>query len=592
MRSKKNLKWLLLILIVTIIMLCQLFYRTRLYGHDTLFHVGNIMVLSKTISFRNIFGSNIVKLDSNIFGYGTWLFYPKLSHLLGSYFYLICNNAYLSMNIVYFIVTFLSGVVVFYLAYRIFKCYKVSFLSSVIYLTFSYHLCEIYTRDAFAENFMFLVIPLIFLGLWELKEDNYSKFYIFFISGYVLGMYSHLVSMVFCTIFVILFLVYYRKYFFTSKKIKKLFISAIIVTCLVLPFLTTILEHKLMGDYIVFTDNFSNRDSTILNILPLESYFNHDKQYNFNNILVYFNYSMIFFFVVTMVMSFMKKNRGKYLEEKKLLLFSILILIAFLNSKWLWENIPDLFTMIQFPWRLMTFLCLVLSLYTSMFILYIDFNKYKFLKNLIYVAIVVIMLVEGINNIYYYGESIYSYKEVKESRGSMGWQLEYLPIRVVDRWSSYYGEFLDTREYNIISSNCDSFVIKNNNKYLGVNTKRNIDENSCVISKSYTKILDEDFPNMKFRVSNINDVTYIEMPRIYYLGYQLFDKDGKKIELYETNNGFIGARITESGIYTLKYTGTIYDKISRLIQCAMIIIIAIIGSKYIKTIIIKKKTGH
>ena len=205
MRSKKNLKWLLLILIVTIIMLCQLFYRTRLYGHDTLFHVGNIMVLSKTISFRNIFGSNIVKLDSNIFGYGTWLFYPKLSHLLGSYFYLICNNAYLSMNIVYFIVTFLSGVVVFYLAYRIFKCYKVSFLSSVIYLTFSYHLCEIYTRDAFAENFMFLVIPLIFLGLWELKEDNYSKFYIFFISGYVLGMYSHLVSMVFCTIFVILF---------------------------------------------------------------------------------------------------------------------------------------------------------------------------------------------------------------------------------------------------------------------------------------------------------------------------------------------------------------------------------------------------
>ena len=123
--------------------------------------------------------------------------YPKLPHLFASYIYLFTENIYLSMNIIYFITTFLSGVFIYFLSKKIFKDSKVGLLSSVIYFTVPYHICEIYIRDAFAENFMFLVLPMIFLGLYNLKENNYCKFYILFTLGYIIGMNSHLVSMVF-----------------------------------------------------------------------------------------------------------------------------------------------------------------------------------------------------------------------------------------------------------------------------------------------------------------------------------------------------------------------------------------------------------
>ena len=105
MRHKKNLKWILLIFAVTLVLLFRLFNNTRLFGHDTLFHTSNIIALSKTLSIHNIFGNQIVSSFANPFGYGTWLFYPKLPHLLGAYIYLICHNVYLSMNCVYFIVS-------------------------------------------------------------------------------------------------------------------------------------------------------------------------------------------------------------------------------------------------------------------------------------------------------------------------------------------------------------------------------------------------------------------------------------------------------------------------------------------------------
>ena len=97
---KKDVKWILLIFFVTVIILFPLFYNDRLYGHDTIFHSGNIIYLSKTISMANLLVDRIIKLNTNPFGYGTWLFYPKLPHLLGAYVYLVVKNVYLSMNII------------------------------------------------------------------------------------------------------------------------------------------------------------------------------------------------------------------------------------------------------------------------------------------------------------------------------------------------------------------------------------------------------------------------------------------------------------------------------------------------------------
>ena len=550
MKKNKDIKWLLLILLVTIILLFPLFFNKRLYGHDTLFHTGNIIYLSKTISIANILGDNIIKLKNYPFGYGTWLFYPKLPHLLGAYIYLICKNIYLSMKIIYFITTFLSGVIIFYLSKKLFSNKKVAFLSSITYLTYSYHLCEIYIRDAYAENFMFIIIPLIFLGLLELKDNNYKKFYIFFITGYVIGMYSHLISMFFCTFFVSLFLIYYRKIFFTKDKLTKILISTIIVTNLTLPFLTTIVEHKLLGNYVIFTDAFSSKTSTTINTVTIDKYFNHNKEAIYNNILIYINYITVALILITTIIFFLKKYRNKYKDERKLLFFSALICIALINSKWLWNNLPSIFSTIQFPWRITVILSLIISLYASL--CFITFNKYSLVKTFLYIMSILFTMVEGTYNICFFGPMEYNYQEIINSGAIMGWQAEYLPQKTLNYRNKLLSDnielLLDERKYH-------------QNDYK-IQSSKNIK----------IKIIEDNNKTLKFKLKNIKEKTTINIPRTYYLGYELIDNHKEKYPLKEGKNGFLETSIYKNGTYTLKYKGTVYEKISRLI-CTITILI-------------------
>ena len=68
MKKYKNLIYITIIFIVTFILLIKLFIFDRYQGHDTIFHVTNIIELSKTISLDNIFGSNIITYNLNNFG--------------------------------------------------------------------------------------------------------------------------------------------------------------------------------------------------------------------------------------------------------------------------------------------------------------------------------------------------------------------------------------------------------------------------------------------------------------------------------------------------------------------------------------------
>ena len=75
LKRKKNSNgiYLFIIILVTILVFSKLFLNIRYSGHDTTFHVTNIIKLSETISFDNIFGSDLItyifKYENNIFCY-------------------------------------------------------------------------------------------------------------------------------------------------------------------------------------------------------------------------------------------------------------------------------------------------------------------------------------------------------------------------------------------------------------------------------------------------------------------------------------------------------------------------------------------
>ena len=533
-------KYIILIFLVTLIIFLNLFINPRYYGHDTIFHTANIIELSKTINIKNILGNNIISLKSNPFGYGTWLFYPKLPHLLGAYLYKIFD-IYTSMKIVYFIITFLSAITIYVLSKKIFNTKKIAFLSSIIYITIPYHICEIYIRDAFAENFMFLAVPLIFLGLYNLLDNDYKKFYIYFILGYVIGMYSHLVSMVFCTIFVALFILYHHKYFFSKEKIKSLFISTIIVIGLTLPFLTTVIEYKLLNEYTVFLSNsFTNRATLVYRSISFKDLFMGKPIYD--DIMPYFNIMTIILTLITTIQVIL--NKTKYKSKLLPMLLYIILLINLVCSKLIWNNIPEIFLMLQFPWRLLVFMSVFISLYAPVCLLTnLKINIPKIFNKIIYSMIICLVLIEGVNNIKYYSNEEYTEDYVLSSKLAMGYQQEYLPLKT-NNARYFRTTYLEKRKMEIVSDN---------------NTK--------------ISIISSSFPNLKFEVKKLKEKAKIEIPRIYYLDYILKDKDGNKVKLTMSKYGMLEADIIKEGKYELYHKNTLIETISNIIGVAMLIFV-------------------
>ena len=94
-----------------------------------------------------------------------------------------------------------------------------------------------------------------------------------------------------------------------------------------------------------------------------------------------------------------------------------------------------------------------------------------------------------------------------------------------------------------------------------------------------TKISDN-VPDLTFEVKTSESLT-IELPRIYYMGYNL-EINGQDIELTESDNGFLQATIDESGNYTLTYKKTPIMKIANIISIVTFVLCVIL--------LIKKKS--
>ena len=85
------------------------------------------------------------------------------------------------------------------------------------------------------------------------------------------------------------------------------------------------------------------------------------------------------------------------------------------------------------------------------------------------------------------------------------------------------------------------------------------------LGNKFTKIIDNDVPNMKFEVFGVTDNIVVEFPRIFYLGYVLRSEDGKEVDVYQNGFGLLQADIDLNGVYYLEYEGTIIDKITKVL---------------------------
>lgn len=421
------------IFIVALGLLLPLFINKYHIGNDTMYHlttISSIKDLIKTNFMSGVTGKILPNIG-NGFGYGSRLFYPPIFHTCTAYLSYFLETLGIGLTtcvkIFYLFTFFLSGITMYICSYRYTKDKSLSFIASVIYLASSYHLSEIYVRDAQAESLLFIFLPLIILSIKELLEGHKKWFYPCFIIGYVGGILSHFTMMIYVTIFLgITMLILYKKVF-TKEFIIPFIKGCILVLLLSLFFFEPLFEHKLLGNYMVYKKwvmSLGVWHTTLWGmeyILPIDS----------SGIYFYFS------IVVIVLMIYLLLRKRDIFREDKYKLIGIFTLISFIMSTRYspWKIMPYSLFMIQFGWRLVTLVILGFSLMAPLSLE----KSSRALKALCIVGIIL----PGVLSIHFASDR--TFKELDYSYG-VGWQNEYMPVNLID-----HKEYYDSRSHNVIN---------------------------------------------------------------------------------------------------------------------------------------------
>ena len=553
---KKKIKFILAIFIFSIIIMLIDIHNGYIKGHDTDFHLATITAIVDQLSWDNLTVQEPLKYIANNLGYGTRFFYPPIPHLTAAYITKILSifnvgNVAIGMRITQWITLFASGVTFYLLGEKIFKNKKIAMRLSLFYMTAPYHLAEIFVRDAFSEIFIPVAIPLIVLGLLYLIENNHKRFFLCFVGGYTLAIYSHLAMTIYFTLMLLVtFFVVYFKQIFTKKNIVYLIKASGLILLLTSSFWMPLLEIKLMGSYGIFMPNYmTGKGGLKYSTISIGELFAFNREIDFH----FIRYNLQLFVTIMFFISLFFVIKKKLWKEKVwifLLIFTVLSVIMITNL-FPWYYIPDILQALQFPWRLVIYIAFGAILIAGICLKQVE-NKKCF--NIICCILLLFTLIGTYVNIDHLEESQIDIHNINNPK-SMGNEKEYLPEKALKNI-----DYFNNRNNDIIIKSGTGEIIK--------------------------KI--DNVPDLTFEV-NTSETIVIELPRIYYMGYQL-EGNGQKIELTESDNGFLQATIQQSGTYTLTYEKTTTMKLANILNLGTVIVLvgmAIIKKKKVKLLVEK-----
>ncbi len=506
------------ILAITFILMSPLILNSYHQNDDSVYHFANVLSLKSSMQTHGIFASPILPDLAHNFGYASHLLYPPLAHTFTAFLAYVFDFLSITsiFKIVHIFVLFCAGVSMYQLAYQFTKSKKIAFFSSALYMSFPYQLTQTYVRDSLGESFVFIFVPMILSSFLALFQNNKKLFYPLFVFGYVGGILSHFTVMIFVTMMMMIFLFLYRKKVFQKEFLKPFLISCGFVLGLSLFYLAPMIEYKLKGGIAVFLPNLMSSGVYYFSLWPWQyfpfSYSSKDVDFYFTTISI-----------ILLFLTILKRKEIRYPEYTKGIV-AIFLVSMFLTSKlFYWDILPSITYMIQFPWRLCLFLGIGISLIAPLI-----FLKWKEKK--IYFVSLFLLISLSVLAIHYRNDSILnkSYNEFMTEGAAMGWQHEYLPENALN-----HEDYYNNRNANILAKDGDSAVILSNQ-----------------------------VPNLVFEAK---ENSTLELPRFYYIGYELLDDENKSIPIYENEMGMIEVRIPKNGIYSLHYPGTKVQKVSNVI---------------------------
>lgn len=546
MQIKEN-KWLHLAIIIVIgvilsIPLCKIQIRDT---HDGFLHLLRLIGTNNALKIGEI-PPIIAPYFCNGGGYAMNLFYNPLVTYIPLLIKLFTPSYAMALKIFAGLCIILSGITMYIFVYKVTKNRTIALFASIIYLISPYKLGDVYKRFAIGEFASFIFIPLLFIGIYSLFNDDKKKHY-FITIGAVGLILTHTVTTFYTAIFCALYVILNLDKLKEKEVIKKLIINVIFILLISAFFLLPMIEAKRATDYALFDDQIicTNGKYAAANRLELSEFFVDKGE---KNQTTYIIGVPVFVFMCLTIFTYKKvdiKYKNFYIA---CLLFAFIGL--YMSSVYCpWQLFPNILCKLQYPWRMLTFFNFFISFVIGVNIYIL--LKMLFTKNItrLIVSLIIVILMVGytIPLLLQYESNDMTKDEKRESEtiqnpyiNHMSINRDYLPIKALVLQRTY----LQEKEDRI-------YILQGNANIIN-ETKENL--------------------TVTAQVQNIENCTIIEFPFFYYPGYKVYISNNGNKQIYdaiETKNGFTGIEISEDieeANIEIKYVGTTVTYISYIVS--------------------------
>ena len=562
--KKEEAKYYFIIIIVSLIIGSLLFIGYP-DGHDTIYHISK--AVSTEIALKE--GQILPLIASNYmsdFGYSWNIFYPPLSNYIMMAIKVITHSYVTALNILIFISVLISGIAMFNFIKKVTKSNNTALLASVIYMLAPYRLVDIYIRGALGEVMAFMFLPFVFHGLYNIIEDNGKRHYLLAIGAIGL-LLSHNISTLLTIIAALIYVLLNIKKLFNRTVIKYLIINIIFIIAITMFFYGPMLQNKMNADYAVFNETKIDKD--LLHDYSVYVYqllfgkMQHGGSYpldvdNSQNVDMCFAVGLTILVPILFTPFVYKKidknKRKMYLTT----LFTGLLFLILTTTIIPWDKLPDFIVFIQFTYRFLLMATFFLSIIAAI-------NIYKVsetldIKTVMIYTMIALMYITPLMN--------------SAKIDKVDWK-KFYSTETIEAGQTF-SDFSATYEY------LPSKAFNNKNHIVTRSQEPIIQEGYADISESKKEKL-----SITFKIENVTQNTKVELPFIYYQGYEA-TINGEKLEISESDNGFVQVTLKEGekGTVEAKYRGTILYYtcliISIIGMIAFIIYITYVEFKYRK----------
>lgn len=552
-RNNKNVHYILIFLAATIAAIPLI--KLCIYGTDDGFiHILRIMGVENILK-SGIFPPYIHPTYCSGFGYAINVFYPPLVTYGPLIFKLFLSSYSNCLKIYTYITIIVSGFTMYQLVEELSNKKEVALISAIIYIFIPYRLETIYNRFAIGEFSAYMFIPLVFLGLHNLLYGDKKKHYYITI-GAVGLILTHTLTTEYTAIFAIIYLLLNFYKLKNKEVIKKIILNIAFILLISSVFLIPLIEYKSYGEYTIFSAEgmqYRGEDvaRTTINILQLF------KDTEPNGV----SFKLGIPFIILMLLGIVTFNKMENQDKSNFLAFLIIGIISlFMTTRFFpWGIMPDIFSTLQFAWRMLAFFEFTMAILCG----YNIFTAITLLKNndknwtvglgLMLSVIMIITTMAKVNYDYRYEET----KTLSDTEYEM-W------VQSQDKLSPY----LINREYLPQKALKSLRIYKDSRK----------DKAYIISGKADIEEETKNGLSYSLTAKNVFEGTSIELPFYNYPGYKItveHENTKEKIGYRESENGYIEIRIPtqmENVKIYVNYEGTIIEWISYIVSMISFIV--------------------